>query len=70
MQSGKKCLYQTNVPLKRDPGFIKVGSLLGGITYSHTNRFQFFNRILLQGDISLNGGRHFVGMFFLHISTP
>ena len=28
-----------NLPPKRDPGFMKVGSLLGGRTYFHTNRF-------------------------------
>ena len=39
---------------KRDPGFMKVDSLLGGRIYFHINRFRFFNGILLSGEISLN----------------
>ena len=35
-----------NVPPKRDLGFMKMGSLLGGWIYFHINRFWFFNRIL------------------------
>ena len=31
--------WEKNVPPKRDPGFMKVGSMLGGITYFHINRF-------------------------------
>ena len=36
-----------NVPAKRDPGFMKVGSLFAGRIYCHINRFWFFNRIPL-----------------------
>ena len=40
-------IWINNVPPKRDPGFMKVGSLLGGRIYFHRNRSWFFNRILL-----------------------
>ena len=40
-------IWGKNVPSKRDPSFMKVGSLLGGRIYFHINRFRFFNRILL-----------------------
>ena len=57
-----------NAPPKRDHGFMTVGSLLGGRIYFHVDRFWFFNRILLLGEISLNRGPHIDGMFFLHIN--
>ena len=40
LQSGTKRLYgKENVPPKRDPGFMKVGSLLGGRVYFYINVF-------------------------------
>ena len=32
-------IWEKNVPPKRDPGFMNVGSLLGGRIYFHINRF-------------------------------
>ena len=46
-KAGWNAYMGKNVPPKRDPGFIKVGSLLGGRIYFHINRFWFFNRTLL-----------------------
>ena len=40
-------IWEKNVPPKRGPGFMKVGSLLGGRIYFDITRFRFFNRILL-----------------------
>ena len=61
-------IWEENVPPKRDPSFMKVGSLLDGTIYFDINRFWFFNKILLEGEISLNRGPHFAGMFFLYIN--
>ena len=41
-------LWGNKVPPKWDPGFIKVRSLLDGRIFFHTNRFWFFNRILIK----------------------
>ena len=39
---------EKNVPPKRDPGFMEVGSLLGGRINTHIiHRLRFFNKILL-----------------------
>ena len=46
-KAGRTVYMGKNVPPKWDPGFMKVGSLLGGRIYFHINRFWFFNRILL-----------------------
>ena len=40
-------IWEKNVPRKRDPGFMKVGSLIDGRIFFHINRFWFFNRVLL-----------------------
>ena len=47
-------IWGKKVSPKQDPGFMNVGSLLGGRIYFHINRFWFYNRILLQSEISLN----------------
>ena len=59
---------EKNVPPKRDPGFMKLGYLLGVRVYFHIHRFWFFNRILLKGEISLNRGPFFAGVLFPHLT--
>ena len=42
-------IQEKNVPPKRDPGFMNVGSLLGGIIYFHIKNLdfslEFFNKV-------------------------
>ena len=63
-------LWKKKVSPKWDPVFLKDGFMLGRMIYFHINRFWYFNRVLLSGEISPNRGPHFSGMFFLHINTP
>ena len=45
----------------RDPGFMKVKSLLTWTIYLHISRPCFFNRIALLGENSHNRRPHFAG---------
>ena len=49
----KVFVWEKNVPPERDPGFMKVVSLLGGKIYFYINKFEFFESILSWQD------RHF-----------
>ena len=60
-------ILEKNVPPKRNLGFMKVGSLVGGRINFHINRFRFFNRILLLGKILLKRGPRFTGIILPHI---
>ena len=40
-KAGRDVYMGKNVPPKRDPGFMRVGSLLGGIIYFHITDFDF-----------------------------
>ena len=71
-KSGRNVCMGKNVPPKRDPGFIKMGSLLGGRIYFQINGFLLFNRIRSQGEISFNPGAQFPGrvqQIIFHSST-
>ena len=61
-------IWEKNVPPKRDPGFMKAGSLIGGRIYFRVNRFWIFNRIILQGEISFKWGPHLAVIFFPHVT--
>ena len=63
--SGTKCLHGTTKARSR---FCKGGKIY--FLLHRINRFWFFNKILLSGEISLNRGPHFAGMFFPHINIP
>ena len=58
-----------NVPPKRDPGFMKVGSLLSGRIYFHINRLWFSIEFVYKVRSRLTETLTLQGSFFLYIET-
>ena len=66
MQSQTKFLHGKKRPTKERSRFSKSGiPVTWENSFSYKQILIFFNRILSQGEISLNRGPHFAGMFFL-----
>ena len=63
-------IWEKNVLPKRDPGFMKVGSLLGEIIHFHTNRFWFSIEFFYKVRSHLTEALNLLACFFLHINTP
>ena len=55
---------EKNVPPKRDPGFMNVGSLLGGIIYFHIKNFDFSIEFLNKVTCRLTEALALPGRFF------
>ena len=71
-KKGQNVYMEKNVSPKWDVGFMKVGSLLGvgEFIFMYINRFWFFTKILLYGEISFYRDSHFAGMTFPHTNNP
>ena len=67
MQSGRKCLLRRKRPTKTKPRFYESGIPVSWDNLFSNKQIWFFNRILLEDEISLNRGPHFARIIILQV---